>query len=292
MAKKAIIIRISIYISIPMSIYFGLKYYFGPSKKEKVDTKVITSINQSGGITADRVDININPQPPLKEPKLDIYYNDKLISGISTKVKKEGNVIKLPLEQQEQQVTFPSVNLEHDAKVARYYKYIYNADQLIRESNFKDAIKFYESAFSLAESDESLDDYASGGNYYYKKILLWQCYLEVSEREGIHECLRNAFNMGMDENEILKMFQRQNSYTTTLRCDHYFYLLLQEKLFLFDEEYRERGSVDNRLQRIKNLMDLIEDPFCPQKDEQLVQRAKGIERQVQDEITKLIPGRQ
>ncbi|MDO8141294.1 MAG: hypothetical protein Q6358_07310 [Candidatus Brocadiales bacterium] len=197
----------------------------------------------------------------------------------------------LSLEQQEQPVAFPSVNLEHDAKVARYCKYIFKADQLMRESNFKDAIKLYKSAFSLAESDESLDDYASGGNYYYKKILLWQCYLEVSERERIHECLCNAFNMGMDGNEILKMFQLQNSYTTTLRCDHYFYLLLQEKLFLFDEEYRKRGSVDNRLQRIKNLMDLIEDPFCPQKDEQLVQRAKGIEQQIQDRIPILIPGK-
>lgn len=95
MVKKAIIIRISISISIPISIYFGLKYFRSP-KKEKVDTKVTASINQSGGITAGRVDININPQPPPKEPKLDIYYKDKLISGIPTKVKKEGNVIKLP----------------------------------------------------------------------------------------------------------------------------------------------------------------------------------------------------
>lgn len=101
--------------------------------------------------------------------------------------------------------------------------------------------------------------------------------------------MRNAFNMGMDESEIIKMFQRQDSHPT-LRCDHYFYLLLQEKLFLFDEEYRNRVSVDQRLQRIKHFMYLLEDPCCPQKEEQLLQKAKAIERQIQDRIPKLILG--
>ncbi len=198
----------------------------------------------------------------------------------------EKQVITIPsaiLEQQENPINFKQVNLKHEAKVARYHKYIVEADKLMRLSNFKDAIKFYESAFSLAESDVSLDDYASGGNYYYRKILLWQCYLEGSEREESHECLRNAFNMGIDENEIIKMFRLQDSWPV-LRCDHYFYLLLQEKLFLFDEEYRNRIPVDQRLQRVKHLMDLIEDPFCPQKEEQLIQRAVEIECQIQDKL--------
>lgn len=198
----------------------------------------------------------------------------------------EKQVITIPSaiwEQQENPINFNQVNLEHEAKVARYRKYIVEADKLKQLFNFKDAIKFYESAFLLAESDVSLDDYASGGNYYYKKILLWQCYLEVSERDGSHESLRNAFNMGMDENEIIKMFQRQDTHPF-LTCDHYFYLLLQEKLFLFDEEYRNRIPVDQRLQRVKHLMDLIEDPCCLKKEEQLLQKAKAIERQIQDKL--------
>lgn len=51
MAKKAIIIGISISISIAALIYFGLKYFYS-SKEEIVNTseKVAMSINQSGGL--------------------------------------------------------------------------------------------------------------------------------------------------------------------------------------------------------------------------------------------------
>ncbi len=51
------------------------------------------------------------------------------------------------------------------------------------------------------------------------------------------------------------------------------------------KEHRER-----LFQHVKHLMDLIEDPCCFKKEEQLLQKAKAIERQIQDRIPKVVPG--
>lgn len=186
---------------------------------------------------------------------------------------------------------FRQVDLVHDARVARYLRYIRAAEDDMKNNKFEDAIRRFEAAFAIAESDTVLDDYSRSGNYYPRKILLWECFLEVVARGGNSEHLRTAYNMKIDENTIREKYVRDQC-PGELCCRDYFYLLLQEKIFLFDEDIRLRASPEQRLARIAQLMDLIENPHCPEQNKELITRAKHIELAVAAELTNIAPGLQ
>jgi hypothetical protein len=157
----------------------------------------------------------------------------------------------------------------------------------MRKGQFQEAINHFESAFILAESDDKLEDYAQGGNYHYRKILLWQCYLEEIARSDNRKLLRAVVNMKIDENTIKGILVREQT-PGGLTCTHYFYLLLQEKLFLLDKQIRNRRGPKVHLERAVQLMDLVEDPHCPERMEELVSRAQKIRPEI-EENAKTIP---
>jgi|APFre7841882630_1041343.scaffolds.fasta_scaffold03277_2 guanyl-specific ribonuclease Sa len=171
------------------------------------------------------------------------------------------------------------VDLTHDSRVARYRKFIRTAEGHMHKRQFQMAISHFESAFLLAESDDKLEDYTQGGNYHYRKIFLWQCYLEEIARSDNRNRLRAVVNMKMDENAIKEILVREQD-PGGLTCTHYFYLLLQEKLFLFDEQIRHRKGRKFHLGRTVQFMDLIEDPHCPERKEELVSRAEKLRREI------------
>jgi len=180
------------------------------------------------------------------------------------------------------------VDLKHDAKIARYLRYIRQAEQLKDRGQFHEAIRSFESAFRLAESDADLTAYSQGGNYHLRQLLLWECHLESGAQGGARENLRAAFNRGVDENAIRQVFFRERL-PGGLRCRDYFYLLFQESLFLFDEEMGHRRPPQERLARIGDLMDLIENPHCPDRTDELLERARGIERNVITQLASRFP---
>jgi hypothetical protein len=175
------------------------------------------------------------------------------------------------------------VYLRHDSKVARYRRYIRTAEDAVRGDRFNGAITYFEAAFVIAESNTTLQDYEQGHNYHYAKVKLWQCYLEEANRSNNREYLRSAFNLKMDENAINTILTRECD-PGRLRCVHYFYLLFQEKQFLFDPQIQGRKSPKARLDRVRQLMELIEDPHCPERDENLVRRAQDLESEIKERI--------
>ena len=179
------------------------------------------------------------------------------------------------------------IDLKHDSRIARYRRYIRTAEDYLCKEQFQEAISHFEPAFILAESDDKLEDYAQGGNYHHRKIMLWQCYLEEIARSDNRNRLRAVVNMKIDENAIKEILVQEQT-PGGLTCTHYFYLLLQEKLFLFDEQIRHRRGPKFHLGRIDQLMDLIEDPHCPERREELVSRAQKLTCQI-EENAKTIP---
>ncbi|MDA8179504.1 MAG: hypothetical protein M0T69_08210, partial [Deltaproteobacteria bacterium] len=75
-----------------------------------------------------------------------------------------------------------------------------------------------------------------------------------------------------------------------LRCRDYFYLLLQQSLFLFDNEFRNRKPLEHSLSRIAQLMDLIENPHCPDREEDFVKRAGEVECEIKEKLPGIAPG--
>lgn len=183
------------------------------------------------------------------------------------------------------------VDLRHEARVARYLRYIRGAEDLQRRGEFAQAILGFEAAFAIAESDVELDPYCQAGNYFLRKLNLWACYLERAVGEGIRECLKAAFNLGIDENTIEGTHRRERI-AGGLQCGNYFYLLLQEVLFLFDDEMRDRRPPEARLERISQLMDLIEDPHCPGRQDEFLARMRLLEGELTAKVPKILPGRQ
>ena len=173
------------------------------------------------------------------------------------------------------------IDLKHASKVARYRRYIRTAEDYMHNRQFQEAIRHFESAFILAESDDKIEDYAQGGNYHYRKIMLWQCYLEEIARSKNLNRLRAVVNMKIDENSIKEILVREQT-LVGLSCAHYFYLLLQEKLFLLDEQIRSRRGPQFHLARTVQLMDLIEDLHCPERMEKLVLRAQKLTRELEE----------
>ena len=189
----------------------------------------------------------------------------------------------------EEAVLFGSVvDLKHDARVARYFRYLRQAEQLKGHGQFAEAIGFFESAFRIADSDSDLSAYAQSGNYYLRKLLLWECYLESFALGGRREHLRAAFNMNMDANEIQQTYRRE-SLPGGLRCRDYFCLLLQESLFIFDDEFRYRVPPEDRIERMGCFMDLLENPHCPEREDALIGRAQAIERDVLTRLPGVLP---
>ncbi|MDB6106760.1 MAG: hypothetical protein JWO52_6759 [Gammaproteobacteria bacterium] len=88
------------------------------------------------------------------------------------------------------------------------------------------ADKRFESAFIIAESDGDLADYAQSGNYYLRKLLLWECHLEAANQGVTHEHLRAALNMAVDENSIRETYARERL-PGSLRGRDYFNLRQQ-----------------------------------------------------------------
>ncbi|MDC4207117.1 MAG: HNH endonuclease signature motif containing protein (plasmid) [Candidatus Manganitrophus sp.] len=191
--------------------------------------------------------------------------------------------------EEEQPPPFPLVDLQHDAKVARYKGYIRSAEKAKDQRLFGEAAQLFEAAFSIAESDACFKDYASGGHYYYRKILFWQCLLELNIDKRDEEIARTIFNMAMDENSISALHQ-QDGPSGDLTHSDYFYLLLQEKTFLFDDRIRERIPLEKRLNRIRDLMYLIEDPHRVGLDQQLLGRAHDLEREIREQLAEIAPG--
>ena len=87
--------------------------------------------------------------------------------------------------------------------------------------------------------------------------------------------------MKIDENAIKEILVREQ-FLGGLSCTHYFYLLLQEKLFLLDEQIRSRRGPQFHLTRAVQLMNLIEDPHCPERMENLVLRAQKLTREIEE----------
>lgn len=174
---------------------------------------------------------------------------------------------------------FRRVNLEHEAKVARYRRYLRTAEELQREGRFEEAIEWFESAFVIAEADSDLAEYAQGGNYHFRKLLLWQCYLETANRGAHPQHLRAVLKMGIDENSIRETYVRETAHGS-LQCRDYFNLLLQEILFLFDADALYRISIEQSVSRIADLMKLIEDPHGPGRQDDFVARALQMEAEV------------
>lgn len=87
--------------------------------------------------------------------------------------------------------------------------------------------------------------------------------------------------MTIDENAIKKIIFLEQA-PGGLTCTHYFYLLLQEKLFLFDKQIRNRRGVKVHLTRAVQLMDLLEDPHCPERVEEFVSRAQRLQREIEE----------
>jgi hypothetical protein len=181
------------------------------------------------------------------------------------------------------------VDLSHEAKLARYLRYLRHAERHKDQSQFQEAIRGFESAFLIAESDSDIADYAAGGNYHLRKLLLWECYLESFAHENTRDHLYAAVNMDVDESTIQQTFYREGL-PGSFSCREYFYLLLQESLFLFDEEIGHRKPTHQRLARLGDLMDLIENPHCPQKSDDLIRRAQEIERDVVTRLRSRFPG--
>jgi hypothetical protein len=192
------------------------------------------------------------------------------------------------LIREEAALSAPAVDLKHDARIARYFRYLRRAEQLQLNGQFAEAIGFFESAFRIADSDSDLTAYARSGNYHLRKLLLWECYLESFAASGRHEYLRAAFNMNMGANEIQQTFRRE-SLPDGLRCRDYFYLFLQESLFLFDDAFRDRAPPEDRLERIGHLMDLLENPHCHEREDILVKRAQAIERDMMNKLPSVLP---
>ena len=178
-------------------------------------------------------------------------------------------------------VKIKRIDLEHEARVARYRTYIRAAEEFWRKRQFAEAIRYFETAFELAESDEKLEDYIRGGNYYRRKIFLWQCYLEEIANTKNRECLRAVVNMKIEENAI-KEIHEQDRASGGLTCAHYFYLLLQEGLFLDYEEICSRSGSQFHIKRARQFMNLIEDPHCPERMEELVLRAQKLIREIEE----------
>lgn len=160
----------------------------------------------------------------------------------------------------------------------------------MHDRQFGDATGFFENAFRIAESDSDseLTAYAQGGNYHLRKLLLWECYLESAADKACRAHLRAVFNMGIDENEIQQLYRRE-SLPHALSCRNYFYLLLQEHLLLFDEEFRSRVPPQVRLERMACLLDLLENPHCSQREDNLINRARTIEHHLQGRLASVLP---
>jgi hypothetical protein len=181
------------------------------------------------------------------------------------------------------------IDLGHEAKVARYLRYLRDAEERQRRGEFDAAIPRFEAAFTVAESDVDLRDYARAGNYHLRKLNLWMCYLESAAAAGDRRYLQAAFNLGIDENAIAGTYQRERI-AGGLQCRDYLYLLLQERLFLFDAEMRRRAPLHARLERIAQLMDLVEDPHCPGRQDDLVARMRLLEEELKTKVPQTLRG--
>ena len=163
------------------------------------------------------------------------------------------------------------VPLTDRAKAARYRRYCSAAWDSEQEGNFFEAARRYRTALELASSD-SVNDYHKPRDALNISIItnkFWICCLEEWNKRPNNELARELFNMGINEGIL-----EQKSY---LNCRDYFYLLLQEKCFLFDESIRQHESLELRVGRFAELMELIEDRHCNDRVEELVFRAKELE---------------
>jgi len=180
------------------------------------------------------------------------------------------------------------IDLHHEARVARYLSYVVRGCEEQGGGRLRDAIRSFETALGLAESDETLRDYMIGGNYCVAKLHLWECYLDDAWNDRQPEWLHRAINLGFDADAVLEELRRSGA-PGGLSCHHWYYLLLQECLFLRDTGIRERSPVEERIDRITSFIELVHNPFCPGSDPKIVKRADDVLSVTRQEIVRDFP---